>query len=81
VTDPVVDSIFLIISYLVLPFFARTLYASLDAALWTFSGVVPGGAFEELVRFVKLTVSLPVLLLRVFADHIAVGEYHKPSLG
>ena len=81
VTDPVVDSIFLIISYLVLPFVARMLYASLDAARWAISGVVPGDAFEKSVRFVKLIVSLPMHLLCGFADRITVGEYHKPSLG
>jgi hypothetical protein len=81
VTDPVVDSIFLLIGYLIFPFSARMLHGFLDAALWAFSGVVPGDAFEKSARFVKVTVSLPRLLLRGFADRLAVGGNHEPSLG
>jgi hypothetical protein len=80
VTDPVVDSIFLIISYLILPSIARILHWFLDAALWALSGVVPGDVLENSARFVKVTVSFPMLLLHGFADRAAVGPYYGASL-
>ncbi|KAI0251385.1 hypothetical protein BJV78DRAFT_1375071 [Lactifluus subvellereus] len=55
VTDPVVDSIFLITSYLILPSIARILHWFLDAALWALSGVVPGDVFEKSLWFIKVT--------------------------
>jgi hypothetical protein len=81
VTDPVVDTIFLIISYLILPSFVRILHGFLDVALWALSRVVPGDVLEKSVLFVKVTVSLSTLLLCGFVDCIAVGAYHESSLG
>jgi E3 ubiquitin-protein ligase MARCH6 len=62
VTDPVVDSIFLAISYLILPSIARMLDGFLTAAFWALSAVVSGDALEESVRFVDTTVSFPLFL-------------------
>ncbi|KAI9510016.1 hypothetical protein F5148DRAFT_977305 [Russula earlei] len=51
VTDPVVDSIFLILGYLILPFIARMLDGCFTAALWAFSSVVPGDALQTVMNF------------------------------
>ncbi len=62
VTDPVVDSIVLVISYLILPSIARMLDGFFAAAFWALSAVVPDDAFEKSARFVDTTVSLPLVL-------------------
>jgi hypothetical protein len=77
VTDPVVDSIFLVIGYLILPSITRTLDRSFAAAFWTLSAVVPGDALEKFARFVDTSVSLPLLLWHRFAERIAEGEYRE----
>ena len=80
VTDPVVDSIFLAISYLVLPSIARMLDGFFTAAFWALSAVIPGDALEESVRFVDTTVSFPLFLSHLLAKCIAEREFHGFSL-
>ena len=65
VTDPVVDSIFLVISYLILPSIARLLDGFFTATSWALSVVVPGDALEKCARFVHATVSLPLVLFAI----------------
>jgi hypothetical protein len=77
VTDPVVDSIFLVISYLILPSFVRMLDGFFTAAFWALSVVVPGDILEKSARFVDTSVSLPLLLWLRFAECIAEGEYRE----
>lgn len=77
VTDPVVDSIFLVLSYLILPSIVRVLDGFFTAASWALSVVVPGDALEKSARFVDTTVSLPPLLRHHFTEHVAEGEYHE----
>ena len=62
--DPVVDSIFLTISYLILPSIARILrwFPANDAAFWAFSRVV---VFEKSARFVKVTVLSDAFVVRL----------------
>ena len=75
VTDPVVDSIFLVISYFILPSIVRMFDGFFAAALWGLSVVVPGGALEKSARLVDTSVSLPLLLWHRFAQRIAEGEH------
>jgi len=77
VTDPVVDSIFLVISYLILPSTVRMLDGFFTAAFWGLSAVVPDDALEKSARFVDTSVSLPILLWHRFTERIAEGEYRK----
>ncbi|KAH9066911.1 hypothetical protein EDB87DRAFT_1721418 [Lactarius vividus] len=51
VTDPVVDTIFFLMSVLVLPSITRLLGGSLDAVQWALSGIVPNHALEKSTRF------------------------------
>jgi hypothetical protein len=62
--DPVVDSIFLTISYLILPSIARILrwFPANGAAFWAFSRVV---VFEKSARFVKVTVLSDASVVRL----------------
>lgn len=62
VTDPVVDSIFLVISYFILPSIARMFDGFFTAAFWGLSAVVPDDALEKSARFVDTTVSLLLIL-------------------
>ncbi|KAI9440783.1 hypothetical protein H4582DRAFT_2110852 [Lactarius indigo] len=55
VTDPVVDTIFFLMSVLVLPFITRLLGGSLSAVQWALSGIVPTNALEKSTHF-ALTV-------------------------
>lgn len=73
VTDPVVDSIFLVISYLILPSIARTFDGFFSAAFWALSAVVPSDSLEKSARFVDTTVSLSLLLWHHFAERVAEG--------
>lgn len=75
VTDPVVDSIFLVISYLILPSIVRMLDGFFTAAFWALSAVVSGDTLEKSARFVDTSVSLPLLLWHRFAERITEGEY------
>lgn len=68
VTDPVVDFIFLVISYLILPSLARMLDGFLAAAFWALSTVVSGDVIEKSTWFIDTTVSLLLLLLRHCTD-------------
>ena len=77
VTDPVVDSIFLAVSYLILPSIVRMLDGFFAAAFWALSAVVPGDVLEKSAWFVDTSVSLPFLLWHRFAERIAEGEYRK----
>jgi E3 ubiquitin-protein ligase MARCH6 len=62
VTDPVVDSIFLVIGYLILPSIVRMLDGSFTAGFWALSTFVPGDVLEKSARFVGTSVRLPLLL-------------------
>jgi len=73
VTDPVVDSIFLVIRYLILPSIVRMLDGFFTAGFWTLSAVVSDDALEKSARFVDTSVSLPLLLWDLFAERIAEG--------
>ena len=75
VTDPVVDSIFLVISYVILPSIVRMVDGFFTAAIWVLSAVVPSDILEKSARFVDTSVSLPLLLWYRFAERIAEGEY------
>ena len=77
VTDPVVDSIFLVISYLILPSIVRMLDGFFTAAFWALSAVVPGDVLEKSMRFVDTSVSLPFLLWHRFAECIAEEKYRE----
>jgi E3 ubiquitin-protein ligase MARCH6 len=68
VTDPVVDTIFLVISYLVLPSIVRLFDGFFTATVWGLSAIVPRDALEKSVRFVHATVSVPLPLLHSFAE-------------
>ena len=61
-TDPVVDSIFLIIGYLILPSIARMLEGCFTVAFWALSKVVPGDALQKSARFIDNAVSILLLL-------------------
>jgi E3 ubiquitin-protein ligase MARCH6 len=75
VTDPVVDSIFLVISYLIFPSIVRMFDGFLTAGFWALSAVVPGDVLEKSARFVDTSVSLPLLLWLRFAEPVAEGEF------
>jgi hypothetical protein len=77
VTDPVVDSIFLVISYFILPSIVRMLDGFFTAAFWALSTVIPGEVLEKSARFVDTSVSLPLLLWHRFAERIAEGGYRE----
>jgi hypothetical protein len=77
VTDPVVDSIFLVFSYFILPSIVRMFDGFFAAAFWALSAIVPGDALEKCVRFVDTSVSLPLLLWHRFAERIVEGKYRK----
>ena len=62
VTDPVVDSIFVVITYLILPSLVRILDGLLAAGSWALSAVLPGDVLEKSARFVDTSVSLPPLM-------------------
>jgi hypothetical protein len=70
VTDPVVDSIFLVIGYLILPSIARTVDGFFTVAFWALSAVAPGDALEKPAQFVNTTVGLPLLLLHRFTENV-----------
>ena len=77
VTDPVVDSIFLVISYFILPSIVRMLDGFVTAAFWILSAVIPGDVLEKSARFVGTSVSLPLLLWYRIAERISEGRYHE----
>lgn len=52
VTDPVVDTIFFLMSVLVLPSITRLLGGSLNTVQWVLSGIVPGNTFEKSAHLV-----------------------------
>jgi hypothetical protein len=81
VTDPVVDSIFVVISYLILPSFVRLFDKFFTTAVWALSAVVPRDDLETSVHFVHTTVSVPLPLLRSFAERAIEREYHEFLLG
>jgi hypothetical protein len=62
VTDPVVDTIFFLMSVLVLPSITRLLGGSLNTVQWVLSGIVPGNALEKSTHLVVALVC-PSLLL------------------
>jgi small-conductance mechanosensitive channel len=64
VTDPVVDTIFLVISYLIVPSAAHLLDGFFTATIWAFTAVFPGNTLEKSARFVHIVVGLLLLLLR-----------------
>ena len=76
-----VDSIFLVIGYLILPSIARMFDGIFTAAFWGLSAVVPDDALEKSARFVDTTVSLSLILLQNFAERVAEGEHHEFPLG
>ncbi|KAH9039259.1 hypothetical protein EDB85DRAFT_2110167 [Lactarius pseudohatsudake] len=51
VTDPVVDTIFFLMSVLVLPSITRLLGGSLNTVQWVLSGIVPSNALEKSTHF------------------------------
>lgn len=51
VTDPVVDTIFFLMSVLVLPSITRLLGGSLNTVQWALSGIVPSNALEKSTHF------------------------------
>ncbi|KAH9987162.1 hypothetical protein BJV74DRAFT_885714 [Russula compacta] len=55
VTDPVVDFIFLVISYLILPSLARMLDGFFAATFWALSAVVSGDVLEKSTWFIDTT--------------------------
>jgi E3 ubiquitin-protein ligase MARCH6 len=77
VTDPVVDSILLVISYLILPSIVRMLDGFFTAAFWALSVVVPGDILKKSARFVGTSVSLLFHLWHRFAERMAEGEYRE----
>jgi hypothetical protein len=81
VTDPVVDSIFLVISYLVLPSIVRLLDGFFIATYLALSAVVPADTLETSARFVRTTVSSPLLSLCYFTECVPEREYYEFSLG
>lgn len=81
VTDPVVDSIFFVISYLILPSIVRLFDGFFTATVWGLSAVVPRDALEKSVRFVHTTVSLPQPLLRPVAKRALERECYEFPLG
>lgn len=52
VTDPVVDTIFFLMSVLVLPSITHLLGGSLNTVQWVLSGIVPGNALEKSTHLV-----------------------------
>lgn len=81
VTDPVVDTIFFLMSVLVLPSITRLLGGSLNAVQWVLSGIVPSNALEKSTHF-AITLVCPGLFLSCgFADRVVVEEYRKLPLG
>ncbi|KAH9172209.1 hypothetical protein EDB89DRAFT_1851386 [Lactarius sanguifluus] len=57
VTDPVVDTIFFLMSVLVLPSITRLLGGSLNTVQWALSGIVPSNALEKSTHF-AITMSI-----------------------
>ncbi|KAH8996103.1 hypothetical protein EDB86DRAFT_2804184 [Lactarius hatsudake] len=57
VTDPVVDTIFFLMSVLVLPSITRLLGESLNTVQWALSGIVPSDALEKSTHF-AITMSI-----------------------
>lgn len=81
VTDPVVDSIFLVISYLVLPSIVRLLDGFSVAAYLALSAVVPADTLEMSARFVHTTVSPPLFSLCYFTECVPEREHYEFPLG
>ena len=81
VTDPVVDSIFLVISYLILPSIVWLFDGFFTATVWGLSAVVPRDILEKSVRFAHTTVSAPLPLLNPFAERGVEREYYEFPLG
>jgi hypothetical protein len=81
VTDPVVDSIFLVISYLILPSIVWLLDGFFTATYWVLSATVPGDTLETSARLVHTVVSFPLLLPCYFTERISEREYHEFPLG
>ena len=77
VTDPVVDSIFVVFGYLILPSIARMLDGLFTAAFWALSTVVPGDVLEKSAQFVDTSVGLPLVLWYRFAEPTPEGEYRE----
>ena len=77
VTDPVVDSILLVVSYLILPSIVRMLDGFFTAASWVLSAVVPGDVLEKSLRFADTSVSLPFPLWHRFTERMVEGEYRE----
>jgi len=63
VTDPVVDTIFFLMSALVLPSVTRMLWGSLNVVQWALSGVIPG-TFESLIQFTITVVCIELFCAR-----------------
>ncbi|KAH8991685.1 hypothetical protein EDB92DRAFT_1797968 [Lactarius akahatsu] len=59
VTDPVVDTIFFLMSVLVLPSITRLLGGSLNTVQWALSGIVPSNALEKSTHFAITMVCMP----------------------
>ena len=81
VTDPVVDSIFLVISYLVLPSIVRLLDGFFIATYLVLSAVVPADTLESSARFVHTTVSPPLFSFCYFTEYVPEKEYYGFPLG
>jgi hypothetical protein len=81
VTDPVVDSIFLVISYLVLPSIVWLLDEFFVATYLALSAVVPADTLETSARFVHTTVSHPLFQLCYFTECAPERYYHGFPLG
>ena len=81
VTDPVVDTIFFLMSVLVFPSITRLLGGSFDGVQWVLSGIVPSNALEKSTLFAITMVCHVQLLSRGFTDRVVVEEYRKLLLG
>lgn len=81
VTDPVVDTIFFLMSVLVLPSITRLLAGSFDAVQWVLSGIVPENALDKSTHFAITMVCHGLLLSCSFTNPVVVEEYRKLTLG
>ena len=80
-TDPVVDSIFLVISYLILPSILWLVNGFFTATYWVLSAVVSGDALETSARFIHTVVSPPLLSLAYYTECVLERVYYDFPLG
>ncbi|KAN0115652.1 hypothetical protein V8E52_006771 [Russula decolorans] len=79
VTDPVVDSILLVISYLILPSIVRMLDGFFTAAFWALSVVVPGDILKKSARFRESIVNFSWNTVNSYIVSVASKFAAEPS--